>query len=238
MEGETSRIPGRTILLLAVVFAFLAAGCPKTQETPSPTAEEKKEPTEIAKPEQVAPRQVPSAPPVEKPAPPAPESSQHLVLSGETLLDPNVPPDAKVIQGRLAELGFYRGAMDGVWGKNSRAALKAFKEKNALADPETWDKETQVRLFREVSLAPPPASGTGRTPISSGETLLDPTVSRDAKVIQGRLAELGFYRGAMDGVWGRNSRAALKAFKEKNALGDPESWDRDTQILLFRETGK
>jgi peptidoglycan hydrolase-like protein with peptidoglycan-binding domain len=57
-------------------------------------------------------------------------------------------------------------------------------------------------------------------------------------MIQTRLAELGLYKGAIDGKWGRGSRAALKAFKEKNALGDPETWDRETQILLFRETGK
>jgi len=148
MEDETSRIPARTILLLAVLFVFLATGCPKTQETASPTAEEKKEPPEIAKPEQV-PLQAP-AQPVEKPAPPAPESRQHLVLSGETLLDPTVPRDAKVIQGRLAELGLYRGAIDGVWGRNSRAALKAFKEKNSLGDPESWDRDTQILLFRET----------------------------------------------------------------------------------------
>jgi peptidoglycan hydrolase-like protein with peptidoglycan-binding domain len=74
--------------------------------------------------------------------------------------------------------------------------------------------------------------------VLSGGTLLDPAVPRDAKLIQGRLAGLGLYRGAIDGVWGRSSRAALRAFKERHSLGDPEAWDRDTQILLFRGTGK
>ena len=148
MEDETSRIPARTILLLAVLFVFLAAGCPKTQETASPTAEEKKEPPEIAKPEQV-PLQAP-AQPVEKPAPPTPAAGQHPVASGETLLDPAVPRDARMIQSRLAELGFYKAKIDGIWGRMSRAALKSFKEKNALGDPERWDKETQVLLFRDT----------------------------------------------------------------------------------------
>jgi len=112
MEDETSRIPARTILLLAVLFVFLATGCPKTQETASPTAEEKKEPPEIAKPEQV-PLQAP-AQPVEKPAPPTPAAGQHPVASGETLLDPAVPRDARMIQSRLAELGFYKAKIDGI----------------------------------------------------------------------------------------------------------------------------
>jgi len=148
MEDETSRIPRRTILLLAVLFVFLASGCPKTQETASPTAEEKKEPAEIAKPEHVPPQA--AVQPVERLATPTPAAGQHPVASGETLLDPAVPRDAKMIQTRLAELGFYKAKIDGIWGRMSRAALKSFKEKNALGDPERWDKETQVLLFRDT----------------------------------------------------------------------------------------
>jgi peptidoglycan hydrolase-like protein with peptidoglycan-binding domain len=236
MDEETNEIPGRTILLVTLVVTLLASGCPKKQEIASPVAEEKKEAVEIVKTEPAPPQA--AVAPAEKPAAPAAGSTQSLVLSGEALLDPAVPRDAKLIQGRLAGLGFYRGAIDGVWGKNSRAALRAFKEKNALANPEDWDKDTQLLLFRGAGPVTQPASGTVLTPISRGETLLNPSSPRDAKVIQARLAELGFYRGVIDGVWGKNSRAALGAFKEKNALADPEVWDRDTQILLFRDTGK
>jgi peptidoglycan hydrolase-like protein with peptidoglycan-binding domain len=236
MGKKTRRILPSVIFLSAILSALLISGCPKKQETVSPTTEGKAETTEAAKPEPVSPPA--GTPPAEKPVLPAPAASQHPVLTGETLLDPAVPYDAKLIQTRLADLGLYKGKIDGVWGRNSRAALKSFKEKSGLSDPERWDKETQIQLFLGVSLAPQPASGTGLNPISSGETLLDPAVPRDAKMIQTRLAELGFYRGTIDGVWGRNSRAALRAFKEKHSLADPEAWDRDTQILLFRETGK
>ena len=236
MGEKTRRNFPRAILLAAMLSVFLTSGCPKKQETASPPTEGKAEPVEAAKLEQVSPPV--GIQPAEKPALPAPLASQHPVLSGETLLDPAVSRDAKLIQGRLAGLGFYRGTIDGVWGRNSRAALRAFKEKNALANPEEWDKDTQLLLFRGASPAPQPVAGASLTPISSGETLLHPSVSRDARLIQARLAELGLYRGTIDGVWGRSSRAALRAFKEKNSLGDPESWDRDTQISLFRETGK
>lgn len=68
--------------------------------------------------------------------------------------------------------------------------------------------------------------------------MLDPASSPDAQMIQTRLAKLGLYKGAIDGKWGRMSRAALKSFKEKYSLGNPEDWDRETQIRLFRETGR
>jgi peptidoglycan hydrolase-like protein with peptidoglycan-binding domain len=148
MKGKRSGTSLRVILWLAVLSAFLTSGCPKTQETASPTTEGKTEPAEISKPEQVPPQA--AAQLAEKPTPPAPKANQHLVSSGETLLDPAVPRDAKLFQGRLAGLGLYRGAIDGVWGRNSRAALRAFKEKNSLGDPESWDKETKIQVFRET----------------------------------------------------------------------------------------
>jgi peptidoglycan hydrolase-like protein with peptidoglycan-binding domain len=236
MREKTRRMIPGVFVSAAILSALLASGCPKQQEIVFPTTEGKAEPAEAAKPQPMSPP--PGPQPVEKPASPTPVGSQHPVLSGETVLDPAVPHDAKMIQTRLADLGLYKGKIDGVWGRNSRAALKSFKEKSGLSDPERWDKETQIQLFLGVSLAPQPASGVSLTPISSGETLLDPAVPHDAKLIQTRLAELGLYRGTIDGVWGRNSRAALRAFKEKHSLADPEAWDRDTQILLFRETGK
>jgi hypothetical protein len=51
----------------------------------------------------------------------------------------------------LAEVGFYSGPVDGIWGRDSRAALRAFKEKSGLKNPEQWDKETQVHLFKGTS---------------------------------------------------------------------------------------
>ncbi|MBI1977164.1 MAG: peptidoglycan-binding protein [Candidatus Omnitrophica bacterium] len=53
--------------------------------------------------------------------------------------------DPKEIQKALAEAGFYKGTIDGVIGKKSRAAIRAFQEKHGLkADgvcgPKTWEK--------------------------------------------------------------------------------------------------
>ena len=167
MEAKASAVFLRMSFLVAILSALLTAGCATTQETASPPVEERKEPAAVVKPEPIPPPQ-PAKKPVELPAPmpprasspapvptpvqppPAPEARPHPVASGEVLLDPAVSRDAHVIQVRLAELGFYKGAIDGKWGRGSRAALKSFKEKNALAEPESWDKETQILLFRET----------------------------------------------------------------------------------------
>jgi hypothetical protein len=56
-------------------------------------------------------------------------------------------PDAIWIQGRLRELGFYSVTSDGVWGPNSRAALRAFKTQNGLPADDTWDAPAESKLL-------------------------------------------------------------------------------------------
>lgn len=174
----------------------------------------------------------PSSPAVA--APTSSQSTLYPIASRPTLLNPAAPRDAEMIQIRLAKLELYGGPIDGIWGKGSRAGLKAFKEKNSLENPEKWDKETQVLLFSGTG----PASQTSGDPdeesISSGKILLNPDNAKEARIIQKRLAELGLYKGSIDGIWGKGSQAGLKAFKEKNSLG-PEKWDKETQKLLFQK---
>jgi peptidoglycan hydrolase-like protein with peptidoglycan-binding domain len=163
MEEKTSRILLGSILLVVITSQLLTSGCATREQAAAP--EGSKGPSEVVKPEmppqaftqpvekpasQASGASQPASPPETRQAPPPPPAAQHRILSSEILLDPGVARDAQMIQSRLAEAGLYRGAIDGKWGKMSRAALKSFKEKNGLSDPERWDKETQVLLFRET----------------------------------------------------------------------------------------
>ncbi len=241
---KKNRNGGWVILLSVVLFAFLVSGCPKSKEAVAPGVEEKKEASEPAEPEEEAeesqPVQAPAAPPApaqpeapraaEKTPASAPEASEDPIASGEILLNPAFLQDAEKIQTRLADLGLYKAAIDGIWGKGSRAALKAFKQQNSLGSSDKWDKQTQIALFREAG----GAAGEGQESISSGSVLLNPSSSPDARKIQTRLQGLGLYKGPIDGIWGKGSQGALKAFKEKNSLADPDKWDKETQMLLFK----
>jgi peptidoglycan hydrolase-like protein with peptidoglycan-binding domain len=112
----------------------------------------------------------------------------------------------------------------------------AFKEKNKLKNPEQRDKETQVVLLGKGGAPGQPVDTSD--PLVTGVVFLNPSVSQDAQTIQGRLAELGLYSGAVDGIWAKDARAALRDFKEKNSLPDPEKWDKETQVHLFKGTSK
>jgi hypothetical protein len=78
---------------------------------------------------------------------------------------------------------------------------------------------------REAALAPPP--GTERDSVSRF----------DARLVQARLHELGYYSGTGGGVWGAASRNALRDFKSMNGLQDDDKWDKETeQRLLSRQS--
>jgi len=257
MKGK-KRIIFRGVMLVSVILLVLSTmACPKKQTTPLPPEEKKegvqpppkaaeepqKEPvptqpsTVQPPPPSPAPSPPPSAPSPPPPSlPPSPKTPSPLdqrlmaISNGEILLNPKVKEDAKLIQNRLADLGLYKGPIDGIWGKGSESALKTFKTENALPHPLRWDRETQMLLFREMPSDPE----VMKRAIARGEIILNPLIPQDAKLIQGRLAELGFYQGAIDGIWGKGSESALKAFKEKNGLGNPTQWDKETQLNLFR----
>ncbi len=75
-------------------------------------------------------------------------------------------------------------------------------------------------------------------PLASGTIFLDTAKRDDAAMIQSRLAELGFYNMAVDGLWGQGSRGALQGFqKAKNFTANGE-WTLQSQMSLFNGTGK
>jgi peptidoglycan hydrolase-like protein with peptidoglycan-binding domain len=261
MKGQVKKISGTIFFGLDILPLLLFLGCAAPRQpapvvvAPKPEASEAVPAVPKIPPDLAPPAEAPPAAPREEPAPrppqaeaterkaaPAPpntpaEEAQDPVAAGAVLLNPSVPEEAMNIQSRLADLGFYQMAIDGIWGKESRAALQAYKEKDGLPNPDHWDKETQIALFRKGGgVAHFPVDPND--PIANGSVFLNPSDPQDVQTIQGRLAELGFYSGGIDGIWGKESRDALRAFKEKNSLPHPESWDRQTQMFLFRQVNR
>jgi hypothetical protein len=62
-------------------------------------------------------------------------------------MDVNLAQDAKRVQERLADLGFYSGKKDGRWGPASRKALGEFKLSNGLVPDNRWDADTEQSLY-------------------------------------------------------------------------------------------
>jgi TolB-like protein len=72
------------------------------------------------------------------PAPPAPPAA---------LLNLKAKADAKRVQQALAAQGLYKGKIDGIWGKRSRAALARYRASMAMPATSNWDPATQAALL-------------------------------------------------------------------------------------------
>ncbi len=75
-------------------------------------------------------------------------------------------------------------------------------------------------------------------PLEQGQRFLNPRQREDARLIQARLADHGFYRMDIDGLFGPGSLSALQAFKKSKGLGDNPNWDMATQKELFGGSGQ
>ncbi|MCF6245921.1 MAG: peptidoglycan-binding protein [Desulfobacula sp.] len=79
--------------------------------------------------------------------------------------------------------------------------------------------------------------GVSNGSFSSGMVFLNPAVAKDAKIIQKRLSELGFYTMKIDGAFGKGSQRSLMAFKKTNGLAKNSVWNLKTQKALFKGSG-
>ena len=69
--------------------------------------------------------------------------------------------DVVKLQQRLTELGYYNGAADGIFGKATRTAVRAFQKRNGLSVDGVAGKKTQTALYSAEAVGDlPPAEPT------------------------------------------------------------------------------
>ncbi|MCG2639413.1 MULTISPECIES: peptidoglycan-binding protein [Bradyrhizobium] len=177
--------------------------------------------------------------PPELPGVPASRSeTSQLDDPATNLLDLDV---ANAVQKRLLELGFFRGPVNGVWGPQSRSALRAFKKANSLPADDIYDGATAGRLGSTAVIRAMPGGKptTPADPIQDsyyaprGGATVNPLNRNDAARIHNKLRELGYYRASNNNLWSAASRDALKEFKMRNGLEANDVWDIDTEQRLM-----
>jgi len=131
-------------------------------------------------------------------------------------------------QRQLKALGFNPGSTDGTFGPQTEAALRAYQQAYRLPETGRLDETTGRSLLRErfeTSRAPFEAS---RGPID----LSNREVIRDA---QRQLKGLGFNPGAVDGHFGSQTAAALRAYQQAYRLPETGKLDEVTLRSLLPE---
>jgi peptidoglycan hydrolase-like protein with peptidoglycan-binding domain len=134
-----------------------------------------------------------------------------------TYAQPLSPAGVAAVQQRLKQAAAYTGRTDGVWGPESEAALQQFQRRHGLQVTGQLNQATVATLGLNPAdlLAVAPAGVAPSAPVAAASEPLAPEVVR---VIQGRLRQLGFYSGGVDGVWGAGTQSSLERFQQGRGL--------------------
>ena len=119
----------------------------------------------------------------------------------------------KTLQERLNAKGYNAGSVDGIFGKNTQAAVMAFQKANGLAADGIVGKLTWAKLYDTTAALPAASTATGTQPMvyrgSRGDAV---------RKLQELLNKRGFDCGAVDGIFGSKTYAAVVAFQKANGL--------------------
>jgi peptidoglycan hydrolase-like protein with peptidoglycan-binding domain len=122
------------------------------------------------------------------------------------------------LQQQLADAGYYKGAVDGVYGPETVAAVEALQKAHGLPVTGTVDKATEVALQSDLAAA-------------GGATAQATTASTAA--VQQTLKLAGYWDGPVDGQWTPALTEALKTFQ--TALGVPATGTVDAATIAALE---
>lgn len=157
------------------------------------------------------------------------------VVPTRTLKDGSEGDDVKSVQSRLMALGYYTGTVDGKYGSGTVAAVAAFQLRNNLSADGIAGTRTYKKLYSSDALAA--ISTPTSTPTTSVERptrlLYSGCSGDDVKSVQQRLKDLGYLTDKVDGKYGANTEAAMRAFQEKNGLTASGNGDTSTYTVLY-----
>ena len=125
----------------------------------------------------------------------------------ETLEYGSTGEAVRKLQNRLDALGYKPGYTDGKFGATTEAAVMAFQANNNLTVDGKAGPATQRVLYGSAK-----RSDVAYSTIRPGET------GAAVRNMQYTLYELGYYDGAIDGIYGQTTSDAVRSFQIENSL--------------------
>jgi peptidoglycan hydrolase-like protein with peptidoglycan-binding domain len=129
-------------------------------------------------------------------------------------VQPVQPAAIQSVQDHLRRAGAYTGAVDGVWGPDSFAALQQFQSSHQLQVTGQLNQATVTALGLDPAILIGTQQAALPPPVPPADTLRPSSV----RLVQQRLQTLGFYTGNVDGVWGQSTANAVDQFQQNRGL--------------------
>jgi len=136
-----------------------------------------------------------------------------------TFVQPLSMQGTEMVQQRLRQGGDYSGAIDGAWGPDSVVALQRFQQMRGLQPTGQMNDATAMALGLDPHSLVGTTTAANPAPYPAAPPPVAETMSpRGVAAVQGRLRELGYYRGNVDGVWGPGTQDAIARFQQGRGL--------------------
>lgn len=121
--------------------------------------------------------------------------------------------EVRIVQTKLKNWGYYQGSIDGVFGKKTYQAVVKFQKKNGLLADGKVGQQTRRAL----------GISEKKTTTKYNHTVL---------IAQKKLKQWGYYYGAVDGIYGPKTYAAVVKFQRKNGLKEDGVIGQNTRKAL------
>ena len=141
--------------------------------------------------------------------------------------------DVSDLQARLLELGYYTGSIDGRYAAGTQSAVMEFQSRNGLAADGIAGRQTQDLIY---SSAAQPKYISATDDANDYLLLKQGASGLEVRKLQARLAELGYYAGGVDGIYGDTTVSAVKSFQRNNGLSGDGQAGEQTQKKLYAAT--
>lgn len=161
-------------------------------------------------------------------------------LNGAIIRINNVGKAVEAAATRLKELEYYTGAIGLTYTKDMQTATKAFQKKNGLTNDGAIGEKTRTLLFSDNAIAQssdatPAPTATPTVYEMPASQVKRSSIGKDAKLVQQRLKDLGYFTSTIDGVFGTKSVAALTAFQKANNIKTDGICGSGTAKILFSD---
>ncbi len=127
------------------------------------------------------------------------------------------------LQNLLRNAGFNPGPADGVFGRRTENAVRAFQARQRLTVTGVVNIATWRALGENCGITPPPTPPTPPTPPGPPQEFHCPILRLGAvgpavRFLQRLLKEKGFYNGVVDGDFGGRTERAVRQFQRQQGL--------------------
>lgn len=148
--------------------------------------------------------------------------------------------DVSRLQTRLSEIGYYWGKISGNYLDGTLAAVENFQKDNGLPSTGKADVQTLVKLYSDDIVMPaqnpeltpkpvpaPPADAVFKQKLAYGAK------GDQVRLVQERLAALGFFDRKVTGGFYQHTQKAVKDFQRFNGMHQDGVVGEDTWDALF-----